>query len=99
MPLTIAVLGRMRLVCAMRLHALVFSAAADAPFIAASYDIKVSSFMRYIGADACCGLESLDAAWLRAQIDRMMTAPRDAARESTRARRRARCSRPARRRA
>lgn len=85
-PLTIAVLGRMRLVCAMRLHALVFSAAADAPFIAASYDIKVSSFMRYIGADACCGLESLDAAWLRAQIDRMMTAPRDAARFSARLR-------------
>lgn len=75
-PLAIAVLGRMRLVCAMRLHALVFSAAADAPFIAASYDVKVRSFMNYIGSDACCELEDLSAEWLCEQIDRMMAMPR-----------------------
>lgn len=75
-PLAIAVLGRMRLACAMRLHALVFAAAADAPFIAVSYDIKVQSFMNYIGSDACCGLDDLTVPWLCAQIDRMMCMPR-----------------------
>ena len=85
-PLTIAVLGRMRLVCAMRLHALVFSAAADAPFIASSYDIKVRSFMEYIGAEGCCELEDLNADWLKEQIDRLMAQPREETRFAARLR-------------
>lgn len=70
--LTIALLKEMRLVCAMRLHALVFSAAAHTPFIASSYDIKVSSFMEYIGSDACCELDDLNADWLKGKIDDAM---------------------------
>lgn len=73
--LTMAVLHRMELMCAMRLHALVFSAAANTPFIAASYDIKVSSFMEYVHNPSCCDLNSLTGQFLRQQIDRVMADP------------------------
>ena len=73
--LTLAILREMRLVCAMRLHALVFSAAARVPMVASSYDIKVSSFMSYIGSDACCDLTELTEEWLCQQIDATMTHP------------------------
>ncbi len=68
--LTIAMLKKMELVCAMRLHALVFSAAAKVPFIGVSYDIKVEGFMEYAGIpQACSTLGSVTAPWLKAQID------------------------------
>jgi len=73
--LAMAVLRRMQMVCAMRLHALVFSAAADTPFIAVSYDIKVQSFMDYVGNPSCCPLEEVSADFLKAQIDRVMADP------------------------
>ncbi len=70
--LTIAILKCMSVVCAMRLHALVFSAAANVPFIAAAYEIKVSSFMNYIGSSACRELNEMNAGWLCAEIDKVM---------------------------
>ena len=73
--LTMAVLRRMQMMCAMRLHALVFSAAANTPFIAVSYDIKVQSFMNYVNNPSCCELNDVTAAFLRQQIDRVMANP------------------------
>ncbi len=73
--LTMAVLKRMQLMCAMRLHALVFSAAANTPFIAVSYDIKVSSFMEYVDNPSCCDLPEVTGAFLREHIDRVMADP------------------------
>lgn len=71
--LTIALMKKMRLVCAMRLHALVFSAAAGSPFIATSYDVKVDGFMDYAGcSDKCCKLSALTAEWLCDTIDKAM---------------------------
>ena len=70
--LTIALLRRMRVVCAMRLHALVFSAAAGVPFIATSYDIKVNGFASYVGSDSCRNLDVLTSDWLCREIDRAM---------------------------
>lgn len=71
--LTMAVLRQMRIVCGMRLHSIVFSAAACAPCMAVSYDIKVSGFMRYIGlADRCQPLSSVTEDWLCRQIDELM---------------------------
>ena len=61
---TIALLKKMKMVCAMRLHALVFAASAGVPFIATSYDIKVNGFMEYIENEACCDLNQLTAQWL-----------------------------------
>ena len=73
--LTMAVLRRMELMCAMRLHALVFSAAANTPFIAVSYDIKVQSFMEYVNNPSCCDLSTVTGQFLREHIDRVMADP------------------------
>ncbi len=73
--LTMAVLKRMQLMCAMRLHALVFSAAANTPFLAVSYDIKVQSFMKYVNNPSCCDLQSVTGQFLREHIDRIMADP------------------------
>ena len=70
---TIAMLKNMKMVCAMRLHALVFAASAGVPFIATSYDIKVNGFMEYVENKACCDLKQLTAQWLCDQIDQIMT--------------------------
>ncbi len=69
----ISVLQRMKLVCAMRLHALVFSAAASVPTIAVSYDIKVSGFMDYIGSELCVDLENVTEENLKEMIDRALS--------------------------
>ena len=73
--LTVAVLKRMSAVCAMRLHALIFSASVSVPFIATSYDAKVAGFMEYIGSPLCCELDELSAEWLCERIDRIMADP------------------------
>ncbi len=70
--LTLSVLKKMRLVCAMRLHALVFSTLVDIPVIASSYDVKVSSFMADLGMEACTDLYEMTAEWLIARIDEAM---------------------------
>lgn len=71
--LLISVFGKMKTVCAVRLHALVFAAASGAPFIAASYDIKVNGFMEYIEKEhLCCNLQDISAQWLCESIDKIM---------------------------
>ncbi len=70
--MTIALLKKMQAVCAMRLHALVFSAAAGVPFVATSYDIKVNGFMDYVGCDACCNLKELTFEWLQSAVDSVL---------------------------
>jgi len=70
--LTIGVLSRMQLCVSMRLHGLIFAAAAGIPFIGASYDIKVKGFMDYVGSDACRDIKDMETDWLCRQIDRIM---------------------------
>jgi len=70
---TIAFLRRMKAVCAMRLHALVFSASGGVPVIAVSYDVKVSGFMRYIGSDLYIPFETLSSGMLIEMIDRALS--------------------------
>ena len=72
--LTIGLLSRMRLLCAVRLHALIFAFCAGTPFAAVSYDIKVESFARLVGvSDMCVSLSSLSSDWLKDKIDRVLT--------------------------
>ena len=73
--LTLALLRRMQAVCAIRLHALVFAAAAGVPFIGVSYDVKVQGFMEYAGNPCCCDLQEVSDGWLCAQIDRAVSDP------------------------
>ena len=71
--LLISVFGKMQIVCAIRLHALVFAAASGSPFIAASYDIKVNGFMSYIQKDhLCCDLSNISSKWLCECIEKIM---------------------------
>jgi len=73
--LLISVYGKMKAVCAVRLHALVFAAASGAPFMAVSYDIKVDGFMEYIGREKMCkGLSELSYEWLCRCIDSIVSA-------------------------
>lgn len=73
--LVIALLRRMSAVCAIRLHALVFAAAAGVPFIGVSYDVKVDGFMEYAGNPCCISLDRLSDQWLCQQIDLAVTQP------------------------
>ncbi|MBR7113666.1 MAG: polysaccharide pyruvyl transferase CsaB [Firmicutes bacterium] len=69
----ISMLGSMEVVVGMRLHSLIFSTAGGAPVIGISYDIKVESFLKDIGSDACIQLAELSAERLKAEIDKVMS--------------------------
>jgi len=47
--LIVGILGRMRVVVSMRLHALIFAAAAGTPVVGAVYDPKVQAFLEHLG--------------------------------------------------
>lgn len=65
----IGILGMMRLIVAMRLHALVFGAGQGVPVIGIAYDHKVSGFMEYIGRELCAPYDTFDFDTLRRFID------------------------------
>jgi polysaccharide pyruvyl transferase CsaB len=65
----IGMLGSMEVVVGMRLHSLIFATAGGAPVIGISYDVKVDSFIKYIGSDSCISLTSLSEEWLCKEID------------------------------
>lgn len=69
----IGMLGSMELVLGMRLHSLIFATAGGAPVVGISYDVKVDSFIKDIGSDACVSLAGLNAAALCRFIDDIAT--------------------------
>ena len=68
-----ALMGRMELVVAMRLHALIFACAQQTRVAAISYDPKVSGFMSYLGSDNCVELEDVTEKTMRQLLDRAMS--------------------------
>ena len=70
----IGMLGRMKLVCGMRLHSLIFATAGGAPVVGISYDVKVDSFIKDIGSDSCIGVAELNADALKQLIDDRLAA-------------------------
>ena len=66
-------MGRMDLVVAMRLHALVFACARQTRVAAISYDPKVSGFMSYLGSESCVALDSVTAERMQALLDQAMS--------------------------
>ena len=57
--LIVGIMGRMRAVISMRLHALIFATAAGTPVVGAVYDPKVQSFMDYMGQKRYMPLEAV----------------------------------------
>ncbi len=68
----IGVLSRMRVICAMRLHALVFGAGQGVATIGIAYDHKVTGFMNYIGREMCVQYDDCSFEILKSYIDRTM---------------------------
>ena len=66
----IGLLSKMKIIMAMRLHALVFGAGQGVPTIGIAYDHKVSGFMDYIGREMCVLYDDCTFEALRNFIDR-----------------------------
>ena len=83
-PEIIGFLGRMKSVMAMRLHALIFSAARSVPLIGISYDPKVAAFLDYIAQTNYIDFDALtDVEQLKPMIDAAVGADREALRAAT----------------
>lgn len=76
--LAMGLMSRMKVVVAMRLHALVFAASQGVPLIGVVYDQKVSAFLRYINQDLYLELDQITLDWLKAQIDEAVLRAGDA---------------------
>ncbi len=74
---TIGILARMKTVIGIRLHSLMFSAAAGVPVIGMSYDIKVDGFLKYIGSRTCIQLSDVTADKLLPLIDECVSGALD----------------------
>ncbi len=69
----IGILSKMRVIMAMRLHALVFGAGQGVATIGIAYDDKVSGFMNYIGREMCVLYNACNADILKSFIDTTMS--------------------------
>ena len=63
----------MRIIMAMRLHALVFGAGQGVSTIGIAYDHKVTGFMNYIGREMCTPYDECSAEILMNFIDKTMS--------------------------
>ncbi|HIX90673.1 MAG TPA: polysaccharide pyruvyl transferase CsaB [Candidatus Agathobaculum pullicola] len=74
---TIGILARMKTVVGIRLHSLMFSAGQGVPVVGMSYDIKVDSFLKYIGSSTCLQLREVRADELCGLIDKCLSGALD----------------------
>lgn len=72
-PLIGALIRDMKLVCSMRLHALIFAAGQGTPVVGISYDPKVKGFMDYMGQKSCVELNDITGEALCEMVDKAIT--------------------------
>ncbi len=77
----IGMLGRMDLVCGMRLHSLIFATAAGTPIVGISYDPKVEYFVKDSKSDRMIMLEDLNTQILKDNIDKAVSCGRSGGEE------------------
>jgi polysaccharide pyruvyl transferase CsaB len=91
----LAVIGKMDVMIAMRLHALIFAAAMNVPMVGIVYDPKVERFLRQVGGAVCEGLDesslvkTAQRVWqqrdaMRNQLEERVRLLRDRAQENAR---------------
>ena len=84
MQVMVGIIGRLRAVMAMRLHALIFAASQSVPLAAVSYDPKVASFLEDLGESNAVDYAALtDKAQLCKLVDAAVTADRAALERAT----------------
>lgn len=69
---TFAIIGKMDIMIAMRLHALIFSAYMNVPIIGISYQPKVEGFLEYVNQPSVSNVKELTFDNLRLKIDFVM---------------------------
>lgn len=75
--LIVGVLGRMRVVISMRLHALIFAAAAGTSVVGAVYDPKVQAFLDYLGKKRYLALEDVTEETLLPMVEEALQSGED----------------------
>lgn len=73
----VGVLSRMQVVISMRLHALIFAAAAGTPVVGAVYDPKVQAFLDYLGKKRYLALENVTEEALLALVEEALQGRED----------------------
>jgi polysaccharide pyruvyl transferase WcaK-like protein len=69
---TFAIINKMDIMIAMRLHALIFSAYMNVPFIGISYQPKVEGFLEYINQPSVGNVKDLSFEEMRIKVDYIM---------------------------
>ena len=70
--LLMGVLSRMDAVVSMRLHGLIFSSISGVPLVGVSYDPKIGSFLKYLGAGICIDLPDVTPERLNDGVDQAL---------------------------
>lgn len=69
---TFAIIRKMDFMLAMRLHALIFAACMNVPFIGISYQPKVEGFLEYVGQPSAGNVKDITFESLRSSVDKIM---------------------------
>jgi Uncharacterized conserved protein len=69
---TFAVIHKMDIMISMRLHALIFAAYLNVPFVGISYQPKVDGFLEYINQPSAGNVKEINFERLRSKIDNVL---------------------------
>ncbi|PYG87994.1 polysaccharide pyruvyl transferase CsaB [Ruminiclostridium sufflavum DSM 19573] len=69
---TFAIIKKMDIMIAMRLHALIFSAYMNVPFLGISYQPKVEGFLEYVNQPSAGNVKDLSFENMRSKVDHIM---------------------------
>lgn len=68
----LSLVGNLKAMIGMRLHALIFSALMEVPMVGISYDPKIDSFMELIGKKSSSSVDTIDEERILADVDRII---------------------------